>query len=83
MDFLGATWGVRAVGLIDMAVAEPHRREGYGTFLVSEIMRRLEQEGVGVIEAQTMLREHSAALNLYHKLGFREIDHGMVFRKDS
>lgn len=82
MDFLGATWGMRAVGLIDVEVEEKERRLGLGTYLISEIMRRLQQEGVGVVEAQTMLKEHSAALALYAKLGFCEIDRGMVFRKD-
>lgn len=82
MDFLGATWGVRAVGMVDVAVNEPLRHQGLGTYLIGDILRRLSAEGVGVVEAQTMLREHSAALGLYKKLGFREIDRGMIFRKD-
>jgi GNAT superfamily N-acetyltransferase len=82
MELLGATWGVRAVGLVDVNVVEAHRHQGLGTFLVSEIVRRLQHEGVGVVEAQAMLREHSAARALYQRLGFREIDRGTVFRKD-
>lgn len=81
MDFLAATWGVRAVGMVNLSVDESLQHQGYGSYLVSEVMRRLQQEGVGVIEAQTMMREHSTALALYQKLGFREIDRGMVFRK--
>lgn len=83
MEFLAATWGVRAVGMIDLEVKPTLHRQGYGIFLVSEVIRRLQQEGVGVIEAQTMLREHSAALALYQRLGFKEIDRGMIFRKDA
>jgi GNAT superfamily N-acetyltransferase len=81
MDFYGATWGVRATGLIDVYVDEQHRHEGLATFLVSDILRRLHEEGVGVVEAQTMLREQGPAMGLYRKLGFREIDRGTVFRK--
>jgi ribosomal protein S18 acetylase RimI-like enzyme len=82
MDFLAATWGVRAVGMVNLAVEPAMQHHGYGCYLVSEVIRRLQQEGIGIIEAQTMLREHSAALGLYRKLGFREIDRGIVFRKD-
>jgi ribosomal protein S18 acetylase RimI-like enzyme len=82
MDFLAATWGVRAVGLIDIAVDQHQRRQGYATYLLSEIFRRLQAEGVSVVESQTMLRENSAALAMYQKLGFREIDRGIIFRKE-
>lgn len=82
MDFLAVTWGVRAVGLIDFEVAPGERRKGYGAYLLSEVLKQLQQEGVGIVEAQTMLRESSAALALYAKLGFREIDRGTVFRKE-
>ena len=80
MEPLSTSWGVRAVGLIDFEVTESYRRNGLATYLLSEAFRRLQHEGVQVVEAQTM-QHNAAALRLYAKLGFHEVDRGTVFRK--
>ncbi len=41
----------------------------------------LRRRGVATIEAQTM-GTNAAAWSFYSKLGFTEIDHGVVLRKD-
>lgn len=79
---LATSWGVRAVGLIDVEVNAAYRRQGLATFLISEVMRELSQGGVGLIEVQTMSHNLSA-LALYAKLGYREVDRGTVFRKEA
>ncbi len=80
MEPLSTSWGVRAVGLIDFEVDEGYRRQGLATYLLSEAFRRLQHEGVQLVEAQTM-QQNSVAIRLYDKLGFREIDRGSVFRR--
>lgn len=77
---LARTWGVRAVGLVDLEVDESIRRQGYATFLLGEAFRRLLEQGFAVVQVQTMQR-NTAALALYQKLGFRQIDGGTVYRK--
>jgi ribosomal protein S18 acetylase RimI-like enzyme len=73
--------GVRASGLMDVQVVQGSRHEGLGTFLVSEALKELHHQGVGLVEAQTMQR-NTAAIGLYQKLGFNRIDSGAVYRKE-
>ena len=71
---------MRAVGLINVEVTQASRRQGYGTYLVNELFRHQSQQGVALVEAQTMPR-NTAAIAFYDRLGFREVDRGAVFRK--
>jgi ribosomal protein S18 acetylase RimI-like enzyme len=77
---LASSWGVHAVGLIEVETAPASRRQGLATFLVGESLRQMQAHGTTLVEAQTMER-NSAALGLYRKLGFQVIDHGIVLRK--
>jgi GNAT superfamily N-acetyltransferase len=81
IDPLAHSWGVRASGLIELEVQESQRRQGLATFLLSEAMRQLQLQGTSLVEVQTM-QHNAAALQLYHKLGFSQIDQGAVFRKE-
>jgi len=78
---LGTSWGVQAAGLIDLEVQDDHRQKGVATALVSEAMKHLGQSGFHRVEVQTM-QANTAALRLYKKLEFQEVDGGAVFRKD-
>ena len=49
---------------------------------IGEAIRVLRRRGVATIEAQVMATNEAAAA-YYAKLGFTEIDHGVVFRKDA
>jgi ribosomal protein S18 acetylase RimI-like enzyme len=77
---LAARWGVPTVGLTQLETAVSRRREGIATALLSEAFRRLGQQGYRLIEVQTMAH-NTAALALYGKLGFQQIDRGTVYRK--
>jgi ribosomal protein S18 acetylase RimI-like enzyme len=81
LEPLASRWGVRAAGILDLGVAEPLRRRGIATHLLCEIMRQLRQQGVAVVEAQTMIH-NEPALAMYRRLGFVQADSGAVFRKD-
>lgn len=78
---LASSWGVRAGGIVELSVAAEHQRQGLATYLLSEIFRHLQEQGITLVEATTMER-NSAALALYTKLGFTAVDHGAVFRKE-
>ncbi len=82
LDPLARGWGSVAAGLIHLEIDETHRRIGLGTYLVAESLRQLRVSGVNLVEVQTM-RHNEAALALYAKLGFREVDQGVVLRKES
>jgi len=79
---LSASWGVCTAGMCDLYVDPAWRRKGCATYLLGEAFRLLRRRGVGTVEAQTM-STNEAALEFYRSLGFLEIDHGLVFRKDS
>jgi GNAT superfamily N-acetyltransferase len=82
MDLASRNPGVRTSGLVDLLVAPKALHQGLATFLISEVLKELQQQGVGVVEAQTM-QHNVAAIGLYKKLGFALVDGGAVYRKDS
>jgi ribosomal protein S18 acetylase RimI-like enzyme len=81
MQPLSACWGMSTAGLFDLYVDPGLRRRGYASYLLGEAIRVLRRRGVATIEAQVMA-SNEAAGGFYAKLGFMEIDHGVVFRKD-
>ena len=79
---LSTSWGVPTAGMFDLEVCSDRRRQGLATFLLGESLERLRNRGITRVEAQTM-RENTAALELYRKLGFTRVDEGTVYRKES
>lgn len=77
---LASSWGVRAMGLMRMMTLAERRRQGFATFLLGEAVRELQSQGIAQIELQCM-RHNEAAIKLYHKHGFRQVDEGIVFVK--
>ncbi len=81
MDLLDTFATTRNVGLMELWIEPEHRRKGLVTFLLSEIFHQLVRQGVAAVDVQTM-RDNRAGVAFYRKLGFEEIDQGVVFRKD-
>ena len=81
LEPLSASWGVRAAGLLDLEVEDGFRRQGLATYLVSDILRQLASQGIGLAQVQTM-QGNQPALKFYEALGFRLVDQGAVYRKD-
>lgn len=73
-------WGRRAAGLVGVHVAESMRRQGIGKLLLSELLARLHEEGIQLVEVQTMQRNR-AAIGLYESLGFEQVDEGVIYRR--
>lgn len=80
MEAFSHTWGVRAAGIFDVWVSEPLRRQGMAVSLLGEILRQAAEQGVGLVEAQTM-QHNTSSQATFHKLGFYQVDSGVVFRK--
>lgn len=80
MQPLAGSWGVRAAGLTELEILTTTRRQGLALFLLGETFRQLLAQGVTLVEVQVS-QDNRAALNLYAKLGFEEVDQGIVFRK--
>ncbi len=50
--------------------------------LIGEILRQAAEQGVGLVEAQTM-QHNTSSQGTFHKLDFHQVDSGVVFRKES
>jgi len=77
----GESGPVRTVGLIELETQKSHRRQGLVSFLLTEAFHTLLRNGINTAEVQTMA-DNVAAVSLYKKLGFEQIDSGTVFRKE-
>jgi GNAT superfamily N-acetyltransferase len=81
MESFAAARGVRMHGLIDVEVEPSQRHKGMATCLIGEALRQLHEQAVALVEVQTM-QGNTAAVKMYRKLGFEQVDSGAVFRKD-
>ncbi len=73
-------WGCPSVGVLDIQVRSELRRQGLAKFLLTQILRRLQEEYFGIVEVQA-LEQHSMALTLFQSLGFQTVDTGRVYLK--
>jgi ribosomal protein S18 acetylase RimI-like enzyme len=79
MEGFSWRWNLPAVGILDLTVRESLRRQGLAKFLMSSIIKYLQDQYFGLVEVQTMER-NQAAVNLYRGLGFEQVDFGRVYR---
>jgi len=70
-----------STGLIDLQVEPSYRRHGLAVYLLSEVFRQFQRQGIETVEVQTM-EHNAAALGVYEKLGFRRAGGGAVYRKE-
>ena len=82
MDSGTAFGPARSVGLIELEVAPGYRRQGLTTFLLTETFHQLARQGIARVEVQTMAH-NQPAVGLYRKLGFKQVEQGVVFRKEA
>ena len=75
------SWGVEAVGIVDVNVEPEYRKQGLGTFLMIQILRHFRENGLKLAEVQTMAR-NTVACRLFQRIGFREIDRGIIYRAE-
>jgi ribosomal protein S18 acetylase RimI-like enzyme len=74
-------WGCPSVGVLQTQVRADSRRQGLAKYLLTHILRRLQEEYFGIVEAQ--VPEHdSAAVGLFESLQFSRVDTGRVYVKD-
>jgi ribosomal protein S18 acetylase RimI-like enzyme len=74
-------WGHPSAGLLEIQVRSDLRRQGVAKFLLSQILRKLQEEYFGVVEAQAPEADATAGA-LLASLGFERVDVGRVYRKE-
>lgn len=71
--------GKSRYGMLGLYVAPDHRRQGYGRFLVSEIMKHARLQLIDRLVVQTGAT-NAPARALYESLGFRRIEQSTTYR---
>ena len=71
----------RTAGLAEIHVDPACRRQGLATHLISESFRVLSGQGVAFVDAQAP-QTQMPVVELYRKLGFQQVDQGIVYRKE-
>jgi GNAT superfamily N-acetyltransferase len=69
-----------AAGILDLFVAESHRRQGVATFLLGEAFKQLVQQGIGSVEAHVSSAD-PGGIALCSKLRLRQEAEAIQFRK--
>ena len=80
METMSAAWGCHAAGLVELSTNPEFRRQGLAMYVIGEAILELRNHNIALVETQTMVH-NTAALELYKKLGFTEVDRGRVLRK--
>lgn len=81
LETMLGTWGVRAVGIVDLEVSSQRRRRGLATNLLGAAFRQLHAQGVSLAEAHVPA-ENAPGLAIFHALGFNQVDATTLYCKD-
>jgi ribosomal protein S18 acetylase RimI-like enzyme len=73
--------GARAMGLTYVEARGDQRRQGMVSLLLAESFKQLSEQGLATVETQVDAN-NPAALSLFQKLGFREVDQAAVYQKE-
>lgn len=80
MEPLASNWGIHAAGLLSLEISKNRRHQGLATFLLGEAFRHLYSQGTSLIEVHCDAA-NAAARGLFTKMGFAQIEEGIVLRK--
>lgn len=81
MEGFSARWGWPAVGVIDFEVDPAERRLGLGKYLLTAILKQLQDQYFQTVEVQ-IDETDKFAVNFLSPLGFEQVDLGRVYAKD-
>jgi ribosomal protein S18 acetylase RimI-like enzyme len=80
MGTFSPLWGESTVGMIELEVAPPFRRQGLAKYLLTQVLRHLRQHPIKHFETQAE-STYEPFLALLRGLGFQQIETGHCFRR--
>jgi ribosomal protein S18 acetylase RimI-like enzyme len=80
MDGFSWLWNQPAVGIVEIEVREALRRQGLAKFLLTQLLRYLQEQFFGLAEVQAD-EQNQPALNLFQSLDFQLVDAGRLYKK--
>jgi ribosomal protein S18 acetylase RimI-like enzyme len=81
METFSMRWNEHAIGFVDLEVDPDYRRQGLAKFLLTQLLRHLQDQFFSMAEVQVP-SDNTPALQLVLGLGFQQIDAGRQFRKE-
>lgn len=81
MDGYSLRWNLPAVGLLELLVRAELRRQGLAKYLLTQVVRSLQEQYFGILEVQTP-EQNQAAVALFRQLDFEQVDVGRAYRRD-
>jgi ribosomal protein S18 acetylase RimI-like enzyme len=78
MEGFSERWSYPAVGIVNCEVQASRRRRGFGKFLLSQVLRQVQEQYFEIAEVQVP-EANGAALALFRGLGFAQVDVGRVY----
>jgi ribosomal protein S18 acetylase RimI-like enzyme len=82
MKEYGWRWGMPAAGILDLQVRSDLRRQGFGKYLLAQLLRHLQEEYFGIAEVQIPERDESMG-TMFRSLGFVQVDIGVTYQKSA
>jgi GNAT superfamily N-acetyltransferase len=80
METFAQEWHQACVGLIDLHVEPPFRRQGLAKYLLAQVLRHLRQQPFQIFEAQAAL-DNEPMLRMLRGLEFQQVETGNCFRR--
>jgi GNAT superfamily N-acetyltransferase len=80
LEGFGWRWNYPSAGIIDVQVRPDLRQQGLAKFLVTHILRFLQDQFFGIGELQAKAAD-PASVKLCQSVGFEQVDVGYVYRK--
>ena len=77
---LASTWGVHAMGLLELEIADAEHRAALASFLLGEAIRDLQSMGVTLVELH-LPDSDSELIEICNKMGFQQLDQAIQFHK--
>jgi ribosomal protein S18 acetylase RimI-like enzyme len=73
-------WQAPVIGLVNLEVREDLRRQGLARFLVTAVLRHVQEQFFTLVEVQAP-QTNQAAVALLRSLGFTQVDTGRLYQK--
>ncbi len=80
MEGYGWRWNTPAAGIMDIQVRSDLRQQGVGKYLIAQLLRYLQDQYFGIVEAHVN-EDNESAIRMFRSLGFTHVDTGIAFRK--
>lgn len=81
MEGYSLRWNLPAVGLLNLHVRADLRRQGLAKFLLTQVVRNLQEQYFGILEVQ-LPEQNQPGIELFRQFDFEQVDVGRSYRRN-